>query len=58
MEDAVRPNAAAGIQVFVMAGGKKLPQIDVLTMAYNVVQQGVSGVDMGRNISSPTRRPR
>jgi putative autoinducer-2 (AI-2) aldolase len=34
----------------VMAGGKKLPEIDALTMAYNAVQQGAAGVDMGRNI--------
>src|SRR4051812_23501307 len=34
----------------VMAGGKKLPEIEALTMAYNAVQQGASGVDMGRNI--------
>jgi len=34
----------------VMAGGKKLPELDALTMAYNAVQQGASGVDMGRNI--------
>jgi len=34
----------------VMAGGKKLPEIDALTMAYNAIQQGASGVDMGRNI--------
>jgi len=34
----------------VMAGGKKIPVIDALTMAYNAVQQGASGVDMGRNI--------
>jgi putative autoinducer-2 (AI-2) aldolase len=34
----------------VMAGGKKLPELDALTMAYNAVQQGVAGVDMGRNI--------
>lgn len=34
----------------VMAGGKKLPEPDALTMAYNAVQQGASGVDMGRNI--------
>ena len=34
----------------VMAGGKKIPEIDALTMAYNAVQQGASGVDMGRNI--------
>jgi len=34
----------------VMAGGKKLPEFDALTMAYNAVQQGAAGVDMGRNI--------
>ena len=34
----------------VMAGGKKLAELDALTMAYNAVQQGACGVDMGRNI--------
>src|SRR3974390_536084 len=34
----------------VMAGGKKLPELDALTMAYNAVRQGAAGVDMGRNI--------
>jgi len=34
----------------VMAGGRKLPELDALTMAYNAVQQGAAGVDMGRNI--------
>jgi len=34
----------------VMAGGKKIPELDALTMAYNAVQQGAAGVDMGRNI--------
>ena len=34
----------------VMAGGKKLPEFEALTMAYNAIQQGASGVDMGRNI--------
>src|SRR5260221_12383009 len=34
----------------VMAGGKKLPELDALTMAYNAGQQGAAGVDMGRNI--------
>ena len=33
-----------------MAGGKKLPELDALTMAYNAVSQGAAGVDMGRNI--------
>jgi len=34
----------------VIAGGKKLPEPDALKMAYNAIQQGASGVDMGRNI--------
>jgi len=41
----------------VMAGGKKIPELDALTMAYSAVQQGAGGVDMGRNIfqsESPT----
>ena len=34
----------------VMAGGKKIPELDALTMAYKAIQAGASGVDMGRNI--------
>jgi putative autoinducer-2 (AI-2) aldolase len=34
----------------VMAGGKKLLELDALTMAYKAVSEGASGVDMGRNI--------
>ncbi|MGH2785559.1 MAG: 3-hydroxy-5-phosphonooxypentane-2,4-dione thiolase [Actinomycetota bacterium] len=34
----------------IMAGGKKLPELDALTMAYRAVQGGAAGVDMGRNI--------
>jgi len=34
----------------VMAGGKKLPELEALTMAYNAIQAGAAGVDMGRNI--------
>jgi putative autoinducer-2 (AI-2) aldolase len=34
----------------VIAGGKKLPELDALKMSYNAIQQGASGVDMGRNI--------
>jgi putative autoinducer-2 (AI-2) aldolase len=34
----------------VMAGGKKLPELDALQMSYNAVQEGAAGVDMGRNI--------
>jgi len=42
---------AAGCPVpLVMAGGKKLPELDALTMAYRAVEEGAAGVDMGRNI--------
>jgi 3-hydroxy-5-phosphonooxypentane-2,4-dione thiolase len=34
----------------VMAGGKKIPELDALEMAYRAVQEGAAGVDMGRNI--------
>jgi putative autoinducer-2 (AI-2) aldolase len=34
----------------VIAGGKKLPELDALKMAYNAIDQGAMGVDMGRNI--------
>ena len=34
----------------VIAGGKKLPELDALQMAYDAIDQGASGVDMGRNI--------
>jgi putative autoinducer-2 (AI-2) aldolase len=34
----------------VMAGGKKLPELEALKMAYSAVRAGAAGVDMGRNI--------
>ncbi len=34
----------------VIAGGKKLPELDALTMAHQAIDQGAAGVDMGRNI--------
>lgn len=34
----------------VMAGGKKLPEMEALEMAYKAVSEGAAGVDMGRNI--------
>jgi len=34
----------------VIAGGKKLPEIEALEMAYKAIDQGAAGVDMGRNI--------
>lgn len=38
----------------IMAGGKKLPSAEALTMAFQAVDQGASGVDMGRNIFQRT----
>ena len=34
----------------VIAGGKKLPELEALEMAYRAIDQGARGVDMGRNI--------
>jgi len=34
----------------VIAGGKKLPELGALELAYNAIQQGAAGVDMGRNV--------
>ncbi|NOH95567.1 3-hydroxy-5-phosphonooxypentane-2,4-dione thiolase [Vibrio sp. 99-70-13A1] len=34
----------------VVAGGKKIPELDALTLAYNAIQAGACGVDMGRNV--------
>lgn len=34
----------------VIAGGKKLPEMDALLMTENAINSGASGVDMGRNI--------
>ncbi len=34
----------------VIAGGKKLPEIEALEMAWKAIDQGAAGVDMGRNI--------
>lgn len=48
-EDFEQVTAACPVPV-IMAGGKKLPVLDALTMAYKAVDQGAAGVDMGRNI--------
>ena len=50
VEDGFESVTASCPVPIVMAGGKKLPELDALTMAYNAVQQGAAGVDMGRNI--------
>ena len=34
----------------VIAGGKKIPELDALNLAFDAVKRGAVGVDMGRNI--------
>lgn len=48
-EDFEQVTAACPVPI-IMAGGKKLPSLDALTMASNAINAGASGVDMGRNI--------
>jgi putative autoinducer-2 (AI-2) aldolase len=44
-------NVVKGCPVpIVMAGGKKIPEKDALTLTRNAIQGGAKGVDMGRNI--------
>ncbi|MFQ5877705.1 MAG: 3-hydroxy-5-phosphonooxypentane-2,4-dione thiolase [Acidobacteriota bacterium] len=50
VEDGFDTVAASCPVPLVMAGGKKLPEIDALSMAYRAVEEGAAGVDMGRNI--------
>ena len=50
VEDGFETVTASCPVPIVMAGGKKLPELEALTMAYNAMQQGAAGVDMGRNI--------
>ncbi len=44
-----RVTAACPVPI-VIAGGKKLPELEALEMAWKAVDQGAAGVDMGRNI--------
>jgi len=48
-EDFETVTAACPVPI-VIAGGKKLPEPDALAMAQKAIDQGASGVDMGRNI--------
>ncbi len=50
VEDGFETVTASCPVPIIMAGGKKLPELDALSMAYNAVEQGAQGVDMGRNI--------
>jgi len=44
-----RVTAACPVPI-VIAGGKKLPELEALQMAYEALDQGAAGVDMGRNV--------
>ena len=48
-EDFEKVVAACPVPI-VVAGGKKLPEKDALTLVYNSIKAGAAGVDMGRNI--------
>ena len=50
VEDGFGTVTAACPVPIVMAGGKKIPELDALTMAHTACQEGAAGVDMGRNI--------
>ena len=50
VEDGFEKVCAACPVPIVIAGGKKLPEIEALEMAYKAIDQGAAGVDMGRNI--------
>ena len=42
--------AAACPVPVVIAGGKKLPELEALELCYNDINEGAAGVDMGRNV--------
>ncbi|MCU6761715.1 Uncharacterized aldolase lsrF [uncultured Roseburia sp.] len=48
-EDFEKVTAACPVPI-IIAGGKKLPEAEALSMAYRAISQGAHGVDMGRNI--------
>lgn len=48
-EDFEKVVAACPVPI-VIAGGKKVPENEALTMAYRAISEGARGVDMGRNI--------
>ncbi len=38
----------------VIAGGKKLPELEALELCHNAINEGAAGVDMGRNVFQST----
>ncbi|WP_455425835.1 3-hydroxy-5-phosphonooxypentane-2,4-dione thiolase [Dryocola sp. LX212] len=50
VEEGFEKVAASCTVPIVIAGGKKLPEQEALDMCFRAIDQGASGVDMGRNI--------
>jgi len=50
VDDGFEKVAASCPVPIVIAGGKKLPELDALDMCFRAIDQGAAGVDMGRNI--------
>jgi 3-hydroxy-5-phosphonooxypentane-2,4-dione thiolase len=48
-KDFARVTSTCPVPVLI-AGGKKLPELEALRMAYRAIQEGAAGVDMGRNV--------
>jgi len=48
-EDFEKVVAACPVPI-VVAGGKKLPEMEALQLTYSAIQAGAAGVDMGRNV--------
>ena len=48
-DDFAKVIAACPVPI-VVAGGKKLPEDEALTLVYKAISEGAAGVDMGRNI--------
>ena len=44
-----RVTAGCAVPILI-AGGKKLPELEALKMAYRAIDEGAAGVDMGRNV--------
>lgn len=54
VEEGFETVAASCPVPIVIAGGKKIPELEALKMAFRAVQEGAAGVDMGRNIFQST----
>lgn len=54
VEEGFETVAASCPVPIVIAGGKKIPELEALKMASRAVQEGAAGVDMGRNIFQST----